>query len=177
MLRLSFLCLATLLACGHAHAAGLDGHTVTVNYLFPDRDTVRETATVMVGAGNEATFFDGALKVDLSDEQIKMRWLINGILAPTPFHGLQFHIDGSFGAFSAARVNAASTSGALIDGVSFDDSNLYVNWSGVRIGDVAKFIVDFEMLPVPEPSTYALLALGVVAVGAAARSRRTPCRS
>lgn len=170
MLRMSCLCIATLLACGHANA-GLDGNTVTVNYLFPDRDTVLETKTVLVGPGNEVTFFNGALKIDLSDEQVKMRWLTNGILSPTPFHGLQFHIDGSFGAFTAASVNAASTSGTLIKGVSFDDRNLYVNWSGVRQGDIAKFIVDLKVSPVPEPSIYALFAVGLGAVGAAARRR------
>jgi len=173
MLRLSCLCIATLLACGHANA-GLEGNTVTVSYLVPDRDTVRETKTVLVGPGNEVTFYDGALKIDLSDEQIKMRWLINGILSATPFHGLQFHIDGSFGAFSAASVNAASTSGTLIQGVSFDAHNLYVNWSGVRLGDIQRFVVDLTVspVPVPEPSSYALFALGIAAIGVAARSRR-----
>ena len=171
MLRLSGLCFATLLTCGNA-SAGLDGHAVTVIYLAPDLHTVRETKTVTVGPGNEVTFFDGGLKIDLSDEQVKMRWLFNGIIAPTPFHGLQFHIDSSVGAFSAASVNASSTSGTLIDGVSFDRHNLYVNWSGVRLGDIQKFVVDFAVSPVPEPSAWALMLLGMAAIGAAAKSRR-----
>lgn len=168
MLRSSCLCIAGLLTCGTA-SAGLDGHTVTVNYLVPDLQTVRATKTVTVGPGNEVTFFDGGLKIDLSDEQTKARWLFNGILGATPFNGLEFHIDGSFGSFSAASVNPSSTSGTLIDGVSFDRHNLYVNWSGVRLGDIEKFVVDLTLSPVPEPSAWALMALGVVAVGAIAR--------
>ena len=171
MLRLSCLCIAALLACGHANA-GLDGNTVTVNYLLPDRDSVIETKTVLVGPGNEVTFFDGALKIDLSDEQIRMRWLVNGILTPRPFNGLQFHIDRDVGAFTAASVNAGSTLGTLIDGVSFDAHNLYVNWSGVRLGDIARFIVDLEVSPVPEPAAYALFVAGLAVVGAATRARR-----
>ena len=175
MWRLSCVCIATLLACGHANA-GLEGHTVTINYLAPDRDTVRETKTVLVGPGNEASFFDGGLKIDVSDEQIKMRWLFNGILGASAFNGLQFQIDGSFGAFASASVNAGSTSGTLIDGVSFDERNLYVNWSGVRLGDIARFIVDVEVSPVPEPSAWALFGLGLAAVGATARLRRAAPR-
>jgi len=171
MLRLSCLCVAALLACDRANA-GLEGHTVTVNYLVPNLGTVSETKTVQVGPGNEATFFDGGLKIDLSDEQIKSRWLFNGILATHAFNGLQFHIDGSFGTFALASVNPASTSGTLIQGVSFDNHNIYVNWSGVRLGDIAKFIVDLKVSPVPEPSTWALFALGLVGAGAAARWRR-----
>jgi hypothetical protein len=62
--------------------------------------------------------------------------------------------------------------GTVINGVSFDDRNVYVNWSGVRLGDIAKFVVDVTVSPIPEPSTYAMFALGLAAVGVAARARR-----
>ena len=39
-------------------------------------------------------------------------------------------------------------------------------------GDIARFVVDFEVSPVPEPAAFSLFVAGLAVVGAATRSRR-----
>jgi len=55
------------------------------------------------------------------------------------------------------------------DAASFAGNTLTINWTAADPGDHVRVLTNV----VPEPSTYALMALGLTAMGVASRTRRT----
>ncbi|MEO8079084.1 MAG: PEP-CTERM sorting domain-containing protein [Caldimonas sp.] len=51
-------------------------------------------------------------------------------------------------------------------------NQLTIDWNGLTYVDGTKVVVDFTAAPIPEPETYAMLALGLGMFGAVGAARR-----
>ena len=94
--------------------------------------------------------------------------LVFSLVDFTPVAGDEFEVFNLIGASESGNFSSVEVGGS-------DLSNLNGLWSGMNAGVTYQFNVTTGILAVqtiPEPSTYALLGLGVVALGACVLRRR-----
>ncbi|MEO8629569.1 MAG: PEP-CTERM sorting domain-containing protein [Betaproteobacteria bacterium] len=184
-----------LMACGLVSVllstgaqAGLLGKTLDATYYYPDSSTSYGSVTwtppsFVIGAGVETVGdVEGLtnLVTDFSDAQLVITLntsLSNPTWNTTSFNGIVFALQstGSLDIASATVDPATTMSGFDSARVSFTNGVLGIDWNGLSYADGQQVVVNFAFntTPVPEPSTYGLLAAGLVLMGSIARRRLT----
>jgi len=178
--------IAALAACLSAEA-GFDGKSFSTFYAFPNLATAYGSASAspasfVVGAGPETIFNVEDvtfIAVDFSDASLSLvlTTMLGGPMwTSTAFNGLVFDVTaGGPLSFTGAAVNAATTmAGFDAARVGLTDNRLTIDWNGLSYVSGTKVVVDFTP-SVPEPATYALMALGLASIvgGKRFRSGRT----
>lgn len=181
--------LAAFAACVSAQA-GLNGVTFSSYYYgYPNIDTAYADATtsssffsVVEGNGVDAIFMvedTTRIAVDFSDTSLSLLLttsLENPRWNQASFSGLVFNVSSGeplTTKFSGWIVDPVLTTmpGFTSDRVNVTDGRLTVDWNHLAYDDGTRVVVNFAA-HVPEPGTYALLALGLAVVGGATRARR-----
>ena len=159
-----------------AHA-GLIGQTLSAQYYYPDTSSPYGLApfappSFVVGSGVE-TIGDvegvTSLIVDFSDSALILT--LNTVLpaptwSPSSFNGPIFTSSTALNLLSATNTGATTLVGFDNSRISFNATQLFLNWQGLsyRNGDIVN--IAFETITdVPEPMSLALLGLGVVIMG------------
>ena len=177
------LLVGTLWAVPNAHAALLDGKTVSFTYLFPDIDTISGSPAdglYLVGPGVEilngfCCGFEGTL--DFSDTNLLAAFHDQAFYTPTGgFNGFRISdVFGSIDPITSVTVNALTDlPGFDASRVSFDENNIWVNWQALFAealvsGRFRVVSLDINTVSVPEPGILTLVGMGLLA---AAHSQR-----
>jgi len=172
---------ALLALAGISNATVLDSKKLTLEYFY---GLDKNTPVVTYFKGN---FFVGPAvefladpsvyanaSVDFSDTQITQVFATS--FAGGGSVGFFNRISDTFGQvgpFTSFTVDSSTTVvGFDQSRLSFDENTLFIDYAGIsyNIGD--KLVFDINAAPVPESETYALMLLGLGAVGSAVRRRR-----
>ena len=191
------IALAALAACVSAEA-GFTGNSFDTYYGFGDPVTLTPLAGASaspsrftVGDGQETifnvqdvTFVD----VDFSDTTLSLRLRTDDLTNPNPtwtdnttapfFNGLVFNV-ASTGTplgtpllgFSVLNTDSTTMAGFDVGRVGLTANQITIDWKGLSYANGTTVVVNF-VSEIPEPGTYALMALGLVVLGGAARARR-----
>ena len=160
-----------------AHATVLDGQTVRLTYEFPSLGTVwnGNTHDLLVGPSVEIfgfPFGDPRTDVDFSDTNIYVTYTSSEDWTATSFNGFRvFDLFGTIPGFLSVTINPATNlAGFDASRITFDADNILVNWQGLAFN--TETVVSLDVSAVPEPSTLALIGLGIPGLVRAARRRR-----
>lgn len=168
-----FLPRLLLLACAvsaPASASLLFGETVRVTHELPNVGAIVGGPTdVVVGAGVEIPLFIGIYSVDLDDTTITFTFPNSccGGFGSNTFNGAHFFdLNGTIP--DIYRVSIVSQNiGFNASRITFDFNNVYVNFAGLNPDPSTGSLV--LELATPEPGTWVLAGLGVLAIFARRR--------
>jgi hypothetical protein len=150
-----------------AQAAIAIGDTIDITYHFPDSSTVyQDNQTTFAGDGTTLPIiYTGTATFD--SNLITLTQNAGWSYTPAAFNGVQLSDLTNPGAFAGWGVRPSSTMTGFSESAS--GGSLYVNWEGVTTFDGATVVLGPG---VPEPATWAMMLLGVGAIGAVARRQR-----
>lgn len=168
--------LATAVAClvlpGLSAQASFIGHDVRASTYYPEiGDLIGLPETATVGAGLEFHFFPSGnplLDADFGATTIDIAFTTDSGVSPANFAGVVFD-DVSGTIPEIIGVSLLSTSDPQFDAsrIAFGSDEIALNFQG--LADVSHDTLALSVTFVPEPSTAALLAAGLAAVGFHAR--------
>ncbi len=116
---------------------------------------------VTVGAGIESLGFGAIVAIDLFDGGVQLDFIGPFVLAPSP-NGLLFSdVGDSMDPIANVSINPATTVGEFFFGFTEDTIEVDVGGLTVANGDI--IVLDVELTPtvIPEPTSIALLGLGL----------------
>jgi len=155
-----------------AHAALLEGNTVRMSHDFNGSLFIGPQDAV-VGPGVEGTFFQDYYTVDVSDSSIQVAFTGFATFDPSAFNGIHvFDVNGTIPSIGSASIGAASFGNLDSSRVTFDTNNVFIDLRGINSQGGEFIRVDLLAAPVPEPTSFTTMLVGLVGVGALAAVRR-----
>ena len=178
--RLLLVLIVSLVAGGAVMADGISGDTIIIQYLYPNSTTPYccnssgpNTATGVVTAGGVSLTVNNSAQITVFNNNVQMLEILQpggSTFQPASFNGVSIQDLTNPSAFMGFSVDPATTvPGFSISDVSVSGGLLFINFQGLRVPLNSLIQVDFTTEPpnsVPEPSTLALLAAGLLALGA-----------
>lgn len=169
---------ASLLAASLPAHAGLVGSTVSTQYYFNGSAYGGASSFTVTGANHASSI--GYFDVQVTDHQIiydyisAATWstgspwtsgslyiengnLLNFIGAPD-IHTVTLDASSNMDGFNASRI-------------SFDHDSVAVNWAGLTFNGSTRVVLNVDSGTVPEPASYALVAVALAGLGLAKRRR------
>jgi len=172
---------ASLLAASLPAQAGLIGSTVSSQYFF-NGQAYNNPQSFTADGGAHANFFN-YFQVEVTDHQVifdystfngSASWnnaagwssgglyiesgnLLNFIGAPD-IHGVTLDAASNMAGFNASRI-------------TFDHDSIAVNWAGLSFSNGTRVVLDIDAGTVPEPASYALVAIALAGLGLAKRRK------
>jgi hypothetical protein len=145
----------------------LEGQQMTIEAAWPTKTNTNFTfGPFTVGSGPEVTVSNMSSLVnfvaDVSDNFVTFEFPQSNLFASDSFNGYVLMEDSAtIPPFQIATVDPSTTlAGFDQSRVTFDDTHVYVNVSGLGVQAGQTLTVDFTA--VPEPSTLALLGVGAI---------------
>jgi hypothetical protein len=169
-----FIGLVTVILTVGAASAGFDGHTINLNYEYPNLGTVLVAGgNQVVGAGVEYPVIGNGY-VDLSDTGIVFNYTGPTFPSAAPFNGYHFFdVFASIDPIVGVTLVSTTFTGFDQSRISFDSDNIYVNIGGLVATDPQIVLsVEFGQSSVPLPPALVLLALGAGILGVTRRLTR-----
>ncbi len=159
---------ASLVAAGSVSAAGLNGQTIQIDWIYAPTG-FQSTRTVVAGPGNELSgSWESGATVDLADASVYVGFLDPSIDVSGLASGTGWRFSGDFNQFTGLT--------ATTNFVGWNDSwstltasALTVNFASSVSMPVGQGFIAFALTPVPEPSTTALMVGGLCALFALRR--------
>ncbi len=152
-----------------------DGQDLRLDYLFPDDVTVFNSSVITVGSGvDQVGFADRSIdEIDIFGTTILFDYQSSGVWSARAFNGPRFTdlngtIDDIAGFIINPLTNMADFNETLI---TFSADSIQWNWAGLDFDADTIVAVDVEFARVPEPSTLALLGIGLFGMGLARRRK------
>jgi hypothetical protein len=170
---------ALLALAGISNATLLYGKTLNLQFISgPDSNTPVDTYSnvdFVVGPGIEFPpdpFSESS--EDFSDTKITLVFTATDSSPSGGFFGDRISdVLDQVGPFTSFTVNPSTTAvGFDQSRLSFDQNTLFINYAGFSFTTGDQLVFDINTAPVPEPDAYALMLLGLGAVGTVARRRR-----
>jgi hypothetical protein len=164
--------------------ADLMGETFDVAYRYPNGWTEYDRAsfeppTFVVGSGQETSgsIEGGVTTIDVDFTGTTLSIVLDTLLSNpawngATFNGLMFTLHPLNHYIATAQVGAGTTLAGFDDSrVTFTDDQIGINWQGLSYTDGSSVEIDFTFnpVPVPEPSTLALVVIGLANVFAFGR--------
>jgi hypothetical protein len=157
-----------------ARADLLTGDTIRTWELYPDLSTIFAGPVDVVDPGTILSFpgFAPIVNIAFNDANITITMVRDATAFTSAFNGFRF-FDVSEAPFGAVTLDSATdVPGIDASRVSFDEQNIYVNFSGITYSTGQE--VSLDIRAVPEPASSLVLLVIAAFVTYAVRRRKIP---
>lgn len=113
------------------------------------------------------------LNIDIGADFIQLAYTGSSTARSGDFNGYAFSFDGASD-IVAVSVNAASN--FMPENMWFTADAIYIDLADIRFTSSSRLLLDVALAPVPEPSSWALLAAGLGLIGLTASRQRGDMR-
>ncbi len=153
------------LVATNSFAAISVGDSIQVQYLFPNASNVIQTdSTTFTGSGDTLPIGPGYGTIFLGANSVLFDGTCCSSYAGASFNGVELTDLTNGGAFAGWTLQPGATFSPLVESMS--GGSIFMNWqSSSDIGQAT-------VAGVPEPTTWAMMLIGLGGLGAAMRSRR-----
>lgn len=167
MKRWFLLVLIMIFLTSPVHAQFLEGDKVTIDWLYPDNNTVSHTYTgTVTSSGLEWTipWYGKEIVTKISGDTVTYQHPSNLAFLGSTFNGLDIHLTDSTKTPNFTSFGLVSKSGDLpIDPIlSFNDSHLFANFTPLGLDNYSNFGVDytfkFTAYTTPPPTPISAIA-------------------
>jgi hypothetical protein len=154
--------------------ADLIGDNVTVNYLFPNIDTVFQTlgtGTVTAGGFTTNSFGQHDFTVFGSELDLTNVFGFNVFFLSASFNGYEMINNSGDPAITGVSIALNNVAGFDASRISFDATHVWVNMQSLTTNAGPDLKLDLSFASVPEPGTFVVLGVGLGALGVLRRKR------
>ncbi len=175
------------LAFGSASAVPLAGSTLEFQYYYPTLSSGlypnSANGTYVVGSGVEiGDVADGSATMDLQEDRIVIdfrygsRYGDHYGTGSADFNGWVLRdYYGTIDKFTSVTVDPTTTLAGIANGLHFTDDTISLNWKGLSFSYGDRIVLNVatalpgNVSPIPEPSSWAMICVGMLGVGVARR--------
>ena len=161
------VCLIVVMLPGVQAFADLNGATVTVNYLFPDINTIFETlgtGTVTGGGFTVNSFGQHDYTTFPTDITLTNVQGTDVFFLTASFNGYQLIVDSGGSPITGVTIAVNNVPGFDASRITFDATDVWVNMQSLTTSPGLAWQLDLQFGTVPEPGTLALMGTGFLGI-------------